>query len=389
MIDLSEYTFKKEDLGPLGIAETTVSEYIPGMREQGKGVKISCPHDYSPLKVALVGNAGSVFIPDPDQPEMHNLLSASGSKEFMDFLRKYKGTHMAVSFPEHYEKMKAESDALAKTYRDNGVRLIRNETNTVPLELITWQVPVTGDLHLSLYGQSSGEVFDNIFMSMWEVGAVRGIEFQHRDAILEIMENDPKAIWMSMPHPAPTGMQKSPQPFLSPGDPRIMPNKLVIIGIGVTDPSHIKDLTKPRSSGFEIGADMMRRMLEPFGWRVETVYFNSKYTYHIDCMMMQIDEGVYAIPETQPDLGPPLWTDFPKEIQDNWECIEIPFEDQQNGGCNTVTLGNGKFVMDAACEKSAEIIAKRGYTPILTPYQTNWHTFHSGIHCSTLRLESE
>ena len=292
MIDLSEYTFKKEDLGPLGIAETTVSEYIPGMREQGKGVKISCPHDYSPLKVALVGNAGSVFIPDPDQPEMHNLLSASGSKEFMDFLRKYKGTHMAVSFPEHYEKMKAESDALAKTYRDNGVRLIRNETNTVPLELITWQVPVTGDLHLSLYGQSSGEVFDNIFMSMWEVGAVRGIEFQHRDAILEIMENDPKAIWMSMPHPAPTGMQKSPQPFLSPGDPRIMPNKLVIIGIGVTDPSHIKDLTKPRSSGFEIGADMMRRMLEPFGWRVETVYFNSKYTYHIDCMMMQIDEGV-------------------------------------------------------------------------------------------------
>ena len=100
MIDLSEYTFRKEDLGPLGIAETTVSEYIPGMREQGKGVKINCPHDYGVLKTALIGNAGSIFIPDPDQPEMHNLLSASGSKEFMDFLRKYKGTHMAVTFPE-------------------------------------------------------------------------------------------------------------------------------------------------------------------------------------------------------------------------------------------------------------------------------------------------
>ena len=136
MIDISNYQFKEEDLGPLRIAETTLHEYIPGMREQGKGVKISCPHDFGVLKTALVGNAGSVFIPDPDQPEMHNLLSASGSKDFMDFLRKYKGTHMAVSFPEHYEKMKYESDMLAKTYRDNGVRLIRNETNTVPLELM-------------------------------------------------------------------------------------------------------------------------------------------------------------------------------------------------------------------------------------------------------------
>jgi hypothetical protein len=104
----------------------------------------------------------------------------------------------------------------AKTKRENGIRVIRNKTNTVTFELITWQVPVTGDLHLSLYGQSSGEVLDNIFLSMWEVGAVRGIEFQHRDALLEIFENDPKAIWMSMPHSAPTASQKSPQLFRAP-----------------------------------------------------------------------------------------------------------------------------------------------------------------------------
>jgi N-dimethylarginine dimethylaminohydrolase len=130
-------------------------------------------------------------------------------------------------------------------------------------------------------------------------------------------------------------------------------------------------------------------MLAPFGWRVETVYFNSKYTYHIDCLMMQIDEGIYAIPETNPDLRPPFWTDLPKEIKDKWECVEIPFEEQQNGGCNTVTLGNGKFVIDESCERSMEILAKKGYTPIGTPWQTNWHTFHSGVHCSTLRLEAE
>ena len=389
MNDISEYTLDESDLGPLRLAESTQEEYIPGMREQGKGLKISNKSDYGNLKAAIVGNAGSVFIPDPDRPEMKNLLGESGSPEFMDFLRKHKGTHMAVSFPEHYEKMKNESDALAKAYRDNGVRLIRNETNTLPKELIEWQVPVTGDRHLSLYGGSCGEVFGNVFVSFWEVGAVRGIQMQHRDALLEIFENDPEAVWLSMPHPAPTSVQCSPQPFLSPGDPRIMPDKLVIMGIGVTDPSHLKDPTKPRSSGFELGVELFRRMMEPFGWRVETVYFNSKYTYHLDCLMMEIAEGIYALPETNPDLGPLFWTELPKEITDNWECIEVPFEDQQAGVCNSVVIGNKKFVMEASCEKTAEMLAKRGYEPILVPYETNWHTFHSGMHCSTCRIWSE
>ncbi len=128
MIDINEFSFDKAELGPLKIAETTLHEYIPGMREQGKGVKISCPHDFRVLKTCLIGNAGSIFIPDPDQPEMHDLLSASGSKVFKDFMRKYKGTHMAVSYQEHYEKMKHESDSLAKIYRENGIRVIRNET---------------------------------------------------------------------------------------------------------------------------------------------------------------------------------------------------------------------------------------------------------------------
>ncbi len=292
------------EMGPLRLAESTQEELIPGMREQGKGLKISSKSDYAPLKAAIVGNACSVFIPDPDRPEMKNLLGESGSPEFMDFLRKHKGKHMAVADPEHYEKMKNESDALAKAYRDNGVRIIRNETYTLPEALINWQVPVTGDRFLSIYGGSCGEVLGNAFVNFWEVGAVRAMELQHRDALLEIFENDPEAIWLSMPHPSPTSVQCSPQPFSSPGDLRIMPDKLVIMGIGVTDPSHIKDRTKPRSSGFELGVELFRRMMEPFGWRVETVYFNSKYTYHLDCLMMQIAEGIYGLPETNPDLGP-------------------------------------------------------------------------------------
>ena len=40
----------------------------------------------------------------------------------------------------------------------------------------------------------------------------------------------------------------------------------LVLGIGVADPSHIKDPTKQRSSGDEFGAEVLRRMLKPFGW---------------------------------------------------------------------------------------------------------------------------
>ena len=377
-------------MGPLRFAQTTEHEYIPGMREQGKGLKIWNRSDYAPLKAAIVGNASSIFVPDPDQPEMNNLLADSAGKpEFMEYLREHRGKHLAVDDPDHYGKMRYESDALAQAYRDNGVRLIRNETDTLPKGLIEWQTTVTGDRFLSIYGHSAGDVYENCFVSFWEVGAVRGMEMQHRDALLEIFEADPDAVWLTMPHPAPTSVQKSPQPFLSPGDPRIMPDKLVIMGIGVTDPAHIADKTKPRSSGFELGVELFRRMMKPYGWRVETVYFNSKYTYHIDCLMMQISEGIYGLPEMNPDLGPVLWTELPKEITDHWEPIEIDFEEQQNGVCNSVAIGNNKVVMEASAVKTADALSSRGIEPVLVPYQANWHTFHSGIHCSTLRLWSE
>ena len=377
-------------MGPLRFAESTHDEYIPGTRQAGEGLKIWNRSDYAPLKAAIVGDPSSIFIMDPDQPEANNLLAASaGSAEFMEYLRTYKGTHLAVSDPEHYEQMKYESDALAKAYRDNGVRLLRNETNTLPRELIEWQTTVTGDRFLSLYGHSAGDVYENCFVSFWEIGAVRGSEMPHRDALLEIFANDPEAVWLTMPHPAPTQVQRSPQPFLSPGDPRIMPDKLVIMGIGVTDPSHISDPSKPRSSGSEIGVEMFRRMMAAYGWRVETVYFNSRYTYHIDCLMMQISEGIYGLPEMNPDLGPVLWTDLPQEITDNWELIEIDFQEQQDGVCNSVVIGKNKVIMEAAAVKTAEAISQRGVEPVLVPYQANWHTFHSGIHCSTCRIWSE
>ena len=110
--------------------KTTVSdspELVPGMAAQGKGIKCYVESDYAPLKAALVGNPSAIMIPDPDTYEMANLF-AHETDEFNAYLRKHKGTNLKDSDPKTWEKMAMESDALAKAYRDNGVRLIRNES---------------------------------------------------------------------------------------------------------------------------------------------------------------------------------------------------------------------------------------------------------------------
>jgi N-dimethylarginine dimethylaminohydrolase len=57
-------------------------------------------------------------------------------------------------------------------------------------------------------------------------------------------------------------------------------------------------------------------MLKPYGWKVETVYFNSNLTYHIDCLVALLDEGLMAYPKDS------LWTPFPSRYQD-WEVMDV------------------------------------------------------------------
>ena len=46
--------------------------YVPGMREQGEGIKCYVESEYAPLKACMVGNASSVYIPDLKTWEMQN-----------------------------------------------------------------------------------------------------------------------------------------------------------------------------------------------------------------------------------------------------------------------------------------------------------------------------
>ncbi len=133
---------------------STESEFVPGMREQGKGIKVYVESDYAPLKACLVGNPSAIMIMDPDTYEMSNLF-AHETKEFIEYLRKHKGQNLKDAHPEAWEKMAMESDALAKAYRDAGVRVIRNETGETPEGVINYNWGWSKQKNMSLYGQSA------------------------------------------------------------------------------------------------------------------------------------------------------------------------------------------------------------------------------------------
>jgi N-dimethylarginine dimethylaminohydrolase len=353
-------------------------ELVPGMAAQGKGVKCYVESDYAPLKACIVGNPSSIIIPDPDTWEMGNMFAHSG-KEFNAYLRKHKGKHMKDVDPKRYDKIVHESDSLAEAYRKAGVKVIRNETGKTHEGIVNSTFSWSRQKHLSLYGQSALEVFGHCLVQFHEVTASQ-TEFAHREALVEIMKNDHEAIWLSMPPLFPSADQRLPGPTLSPGDPIIFP-KTVVLGIGVSDASHVTDTSKPRSSGDEFGNEILRRMLAPFGWKVETIYFDSRLSYHLDCVVTPLEEGLIAMPKNA------FWTPPPARFRD-WEVIDVSVEDVKLGAMNNEVIGGKRIVLPAGT-KFARDLEKRGWTCIEVPYKTCYETFGSGIHCSTASIWRE
>ncbi|MCJ2377473.1 hypothetical protein LNL84_11585 [Vibrio sp. ZSDZ34] len=351
-------------------------EVIPGMAEQGKGIRHYVESEYAKARAVLVGNASELWIPDVDMWEYNNLLKGA-PEELKDFMVKYGGTNLWESNPEIAQQMKSESDALAAAFRKHGVHVIRNETGSTPKELVDYNYAWSGQRQWTLFGQSASESFGHAFVSFWEVSNSCISELAHREAINEIMKNDKEAIWMSMPAHFPAADRKNLGPFLAPGDPIVL-NKKVIIGIGVEDPSHINDPSKPRSSGDEYGAEILTRMLKPLGWETEIVYFNSNYTYHIDCMMAPLEEGLVAVYEEA--LITPL-----EEIEalKGWEVIKVSYEDFKQGACNNEPLGDQKLILPAGCDNLVSELEGRGWLCEQVPYNTIYSLTGSGIHCST------
>ncbi|GAL33724.1 hypothetical protein JCM19240_2420 [Vibrio maritimus] len=115
------------------------------------------------------------------------------------------------------------------------------------------------------------------------------------------------------------------------------------------------------------------------------MWFDSNLTYHQDCFMMNIEEGVIGLPD---DGKNGMWGKLPDFLKD-YEIIPLPLEDIARGVANSSTLGDGRIFMDSSCTKTMDILEKRGYEPIPINYQNCWKTFHSGLDCSDANIWRE
>ena len=353
---------------------------IPGMAEQAKGLKMYVESEYAPLKACMTGNPSSIAIPDPDSPEMGNMFLGNMPEETLQWMRENKHRQLADIDPEMYGKMKMESDALAEAFRREGVKVIRNETGHTPESMINQHTGWGGEPSLTLYGKSAGQVFGNTFVNMHEISNSSLAETTCREAFAEMFMSHPETNWVSMPPLFPTNEFPNIGPYMT-GEQKVFKGT-VLCGIGVADPSHINDLTKPRSATNELAVEVLRRILAPHGWKVKTVYFDSRVTYHLDCLISLLEEGLMAYPKGS------LWTELPEEYRD-WEVIDVSMEDHHLGAENNVVLGDKRVVVVEGTTKFKKDLEDRGWRLIEVPYSTIWRAFHSGCLCSTMAFWRE
>ena len=348
---------------------------IPGLREQARGQRVFVEHEFAQLKGVMLGNPESMYLPDPYHPSWYTSFR-SLPRDKLDWMAANRGKHVRDVDPETFETMVRGLEALADTYRQAGAHVIQN-TQPPPPEVINYTAGWLGAYgkHWAFHAQAFGEVFGNVIVNFHETQpSIRYNCVEYVEAFMGLVESDPNAVWLAMPDPLPL-----PTAFgaaLSPGDIRIFPDKLVIVAHGVFDKSHIKDLSKPRSSGNELGAEVLRRILQPFGWRVEQLYFDANYGYHIDTLMPVIRDGLLAVNENV------LLTDLPKELQ-HWEQINIERDEYVIGAGNSVALSSSAHAITAGARKYIKEVEKRGIDVAAVPFDEVYHSTGSGMHCAT------
>lgn len=348
---------------------------IDGLREQAAGQRVIVESEYATLRGVILGNPESMYLPDPYHLSWYASFK-SLPREKLLWMAENRGRHVRDVDPALWEKMCVGLDALADIYRQAGVHVIQNKAAPPP-EVINYTAGWLGEFgkHWAFHAQAFGEVFGNIILNFHETQpSIRYNCVEYVEAFMGLFEADPKSVWMAMPDPLPL-----PTAFgaaLSPGDIRIFPNKLVVVAHGVFDPSHIADKTKPRSSGNELGAEVLRRMLAPFGYRVETIYFDASFGYHIDTVMPLIREGLLAVNENV------LLTPLPKEVAD-WEQINIDPEEYVLGIGNSVALSSTAHAVTQSATNFMKELEKRGIDVAPVAFDDVYHNTGSGMHCAT------
>ena len=365
------------------------------MVPQFEGTRAYVEHGFAKYKAAYVGDAQAVFVPDPDVGEMHAMTGDSCSPEVRNWWRTNKDKNLKDADPELWEQMAQCSQNLADALRSCGVKVIRNEKCEYPDAVINNNAAWKGPKFCSIYGGPPfGRIWENYFMQIWECGPVRQWELALRQGTMELFNANPDLLYRSMPYPEPDVNLRGPgTPGVDNAAPKLFPNKHILFGWGVPDAKHIPSTYDPKtcndftSAGNPVGGKfMMQRVLNDAGFTWEEIFFDSKLTYHMDCFIVMIKEGMVGLPD-MPDYGI-LSGSLPKCLKD-WEIVPIPLEDIANGAANSPCIGDGRIIMDNRCTKTFDLLEKRGIEPVPVDYAACWDNFNSGMDCSDSEIWRE
>ncbi|GLP96057.1 hypothetical protein [Paraferrimonas sedimenticola] len=362
------------------------------MHPQFEGQRAYVEHGFARYRTAFVGDTNAVYMPDPDQGEMEAMTGDSCSDEVKNMWRENKGKLLKDVDPELHAEMTEESDGLAKALRDCGVNVIRNDRNEYPEAIVDFNANWKGPKFVSIYGGPTyGRIIQNKFVQIWECGPVRQWELAFRQGTEQLFNANPDLEYRSMQFPEPDVNLRGPgTPGLDNAAVKIFPDSHLLFGYGVADEKHIEATYNPEtrhdytSAGNPLGGKfLMERVLNNDGFTSEEIFFDSKLTYHFDCFLMMIKEGVVGMPDT---INHGLMHEHLPECLKDYEIVPLPLEDIARGVSNAPTIGDGRILIDNRCTETMKRLQARGIEPVPVKYEKCWDTFNSGMDCSDAEI---
>jgi N-dimethylarginine dimethylaminohydrolase len=271
---------------------------------------------------------------------------------------------------------------LTNAYESEGVTVRRIEPPTMEV-LNYWGYALHGYWPATL--ASLYQIFGNVLVEgivSDNILECTPVGFTCRDLYVERFLNDPDAIWLSPPAAKPVDRMKTagPGPYIAHGCTRLVDEKNIFVGVGWA-----KGQKEPTASN-ELGCEVLRRMMQPFGFEVHQVNYDGNYSFHFDYILGMVAPGVAVVPKDA------FLDGIPEPIKD-WDFIWTTKDECDQGASNIVPLGpddsgQHRVLVPAEAPRVIEEIDKRGVRPI--PIKANLPARNGGsIRCATLCLNRD
>jgi hypothetical protein len=281
---------------------------------------------------------------------------------------------------EAYDKLQAD---LTNIYESEGVAVQRI---SVPTDEILNYIGYRPTGYWPFTIANFWQIFGNVLVetSLSDNIAESAIAtFSGRDILMERFNNDPDAIWLSTPPALPWDPSKGagPGPFIGHGDTRLADDKNILVGYGYTEGHE-----EPAAAN-QLGFEVFKRMMEPFGYNVHQVRYDTQFSFHFDYILGFCAPGVATAPKGA------FLDGIPEPLKD-WDFVWIDRDECAiHGAGNLVPLGpdsNGqhRVLVPAKTPRVAEEIEKRGVRAIPVEVELGARN-GGGIRCATLVLNRD